>query len=66
MHERFCHEDIWLPKPIGIRDHAHNDVAQLLIKFIGMAREIPEVGQVVPYVGKEIDPSKTGLLMTGW
>ncbi len=27
-----------------------------------MTREIPEVGQVIPYMGKEIDPSQAGLL----
>ena len=35
-HNGFCHEDIWLAKPIGIRHHTHYDVALLLVKLVGM------------------------------
>src|SRR5260370_40594387 len=34
--ERFGHEDIWLAKPIGIWHDAHNHIALLLVKLIGM------------------------------
>src|SRR5207247_3431248 len=61
-HDRFGHEDIWLAKPIRIGHYAHNDVAQLLVKLVGMPLQILDVGHVFPDMGKEIDPSKGGLL----
>ena len=61
--DRFGHEDIWLAAPIGIWYHAHNHVALLLIKLIGMLLQVLEVGQVFPDMRKEIDPRKGGLLI---
>src|SRR5215471_14279655 len=39
-HNRFCHEDIWLADPIGIWHDAHNHIALLLVKLVGMPGEI--------------------------
>src|SRR6266436_771450 len=60
-HDRFCHEDIWLAQPIGIWHYAHNHIALLLVKLVGMPREIPDVGHVFPDMGIEIDPRQGGL-----
>src|SRR5436190_16257081 len=62
-HDRFGHEDIWLAQPVGIGYHAHNHVALLLIKLIGMVLQVPEVGRVFADIRKEIDPRKGGLLI---
>ena len=61
-HDRFGHEDIWLAEPISIWHHAHNDVAQLLIKLVGMPLQVLNVSHMLPDVGKEIDSSQCGLL----
>jgi hypothetical protein len=55
-YDRFCHEDIWLAQPIGIWHQAHYDIAQLLVKLVGMPLQVPEVGKVFTDMRIEIDP----------
>src|SRR5271169_3733819 len=62
-HNRFGHQNIWFAKPIRIRHYTNNHITLLLVKLIRLLLQIPNVGNTLPDIWKEIDPSKAGQII---
>src|SRR5579862_2014753 len=57
------HENVRLAETVGVRDHSHDDEADLLIELVGMVTKVPDVSNVLPDVRIQIDSRDRGLAL---